>query len=790
MKQAINISVRSLVEHVLRTGDLSHDFQGAVRALEGIRAHRSLQAARPDHYMTEVSVSHEQAVGGFMLKIRGRMDGIYVPAGHGGPDVPIAEEIKTTKRSLDRVKNEQNPLHWAQVKCYAFMYGLENGMDRMDTRLTYYQVEKRETLELNQGFTMDELALFFQGLIDEYIQWIKEVVDWIQHRDQTIATLDFPFRDYRPGQRDMAVGVYRNIRDGEQLIVQAATGIGKTMAAVYPAIKGFPEGYQKKIFYLAARTTGKRVSEAAVNELRARGLSLKSLTLTAKDKICFNPESACNGDECEYAKGFYDRVNQAVRFIFQKDALDRETIEETARAFRVCPFEFSLELSLWVDLIVCDYNYAFDPRAYLRRFFSEDPEDYTFLIDEAHNLVDRAREMFSAEIYKQPVLDVRRSIKEELPEVYRALTQINDWMLRAGKKCREFGTVLAEKEGPDDLYPILRTFLKSTERWLSRNKKRPFRDQLLDIYFSISGFLKVAEQYSEAYATIYEKIKKDLKIKLFCIDPSRGLKDALERSRSAVFFSATMTPAEYFKNILGCESRAKYLTIPSPFPQQNLGIFIADRISTYFKQRKETARDVAQTVLSLVSQKQGNYLVFFPSYQYLEMVYPLLNHEPANMEFICQTPGMTETQRLDFLNRFSRDNTHTLVGLAVMGGVFGEGIDLVGERLSGAAIVGVGLPGISLERELIRGFFAENQGRGFEFAYLYPGINRVLQAAGRVIRSDSDRGIVLLIDQRFTRNQYRRLLPEPWKPVRFHRRNHFRKGLDVFWDQANPDLGS
>jgi DNA excision repair protein ERCC-2 len=524
-------------------------------------------------------------------------------------------------------------------------------------------------------------------------------------------------------------------------------------------------------------------AEKAVAELRAKGLRLKSLTLTAKDKICFCPQSACHPDECEFARGHYDRINAAVEDIFKQEAFTREQIADTAKAFRVCPFEFSLELAIWADCIICDYNYSFDPRVYLRRFFQEENGAYIFLIDEAHNLVDRAREMFSAEIFKQPVLDVRRQLKKELPHVFKSLGRINAWLVKARQKCDVSGNPLAEESSPEELIPLLRAFLFITERWLSKNIKTAFREGLLDLYFAISAFIRVADQYDHSYTTCYEKSGKDLKIKLFCIDPAMHLEGALGRCRSAIFFSATMTPIDYFKQILGCKPAAPHLILPSPFPGENLGLFVADQISTYYRQRDQTADQVNRIVSELVGQKSGNYLLYFPSYAYMRKIFDAFTAHNPQTETILQTPGMSEPEREAFLRRFSQDNPQTLVGFAVMGGIFGEGIDLVGNRLVGAAVVGVGLPGISLERELIKQYFARTLDAGFEYAYLFPGINRVLQAAGRVIRTENDRGVVLLIDQRYARYQYKTLLREEWDPISVHDPRQLADRLQKFWDQ-------
>jgi DNA excision repair protein ERCC-2 len=771
--------VRELVEHVLRSGDLTFEFLGSSRPVEAIRAHQRIQNSRPDTYQPEVSISHQVETDRFRLIIGGRIDGVYIE-----PDRTLIEEIKTTTRNPDYFEKNEQPVHWGQIKTYAYIYGSARGLDEISTQLIYYQIDTAEVREVKRTFGISELEIYFNDLVTRYLEWAATIIDWSGRRDDSIKDLDFPFATYRPGQRQMAVEAYRTIHNRGQLLVQAATGIGKTIAVLYPAVKTLAEELSQKIFYLTARTTGRMVAEKALDELRTKGLRLKSVTLTAKDKICFCPDSACHPDECEYARGHYDRINNAVKTIFtREDAFTREIIIQTAKEFQVCPFEFSLDLSFWADCIICDYNYAFDPRVFLRRFFQEENGDYIFLIDEAHNLVDRSREMFSAEIFKQPVLDVRRQLKDKLPHIFKSLGRINAWLVKARKKCAESRNPLAEKDPPEELIPLLKGFLFITERWLAQNIKTAFRESLLDLYFAVSGFIRVADQYDECYTTCYEKMGKDLKLKLFCIDPSIHLEKALNRCQVAIFFSATMTPMDYFKQILGCDQSAHHVILHSPFPGENLGLFISDQISTYYRHRDQTADQVSQVISALIEQKKGNYLLYFPSYVYMRKIYESYTARCQQIETILQKPGMAESERDMFLRRFSQDNPQTLVGFAVMGGIFGEGIDLVGKRLMGAAVVGVGLPGISLERELIKEYFTTALGAGFEYAYLYPGINRVLQAAGRVIRTENDRGVVLLIDQRYSRFQYKSLLREEWDPIWVQDTRQLADGLRKFWNQ-------
>ena len=776
MKKSIRISVGALAQCVLRSGDLSTDFISSTRPGDGIAAHRKIQNSRGKEYRREVGVTHNVEIRDYVLEINGKIDGIIQ-----FPDHVVIEEIKSTHLSLDHFDRHENPLHWSQLKIYACIYSVQEDLEEIDAQLTYYQLDSGGTKEIRRRFTKDDLESHFREACECYISQLESFDDWCALRDDSIRRLTFPFADYRPGQREMATAVYKIIQDGGQLIIQGATGIGKTMAVLFPAIKALGEGHAEKIFYLTARTTGKVIAEKTLDELRAGGLRLRSVTLTAKDKICFRPDAACSPEECEYAHGYYDRFEASLNEFFSQDAVTREVIESTAGAHRLCPFESSLDLSLWADCIICDYNYVFDPKVYLRRFFLEQGGDYVFLTDEAHNLVDRAREMFSAEIQKTRVLDTRRPLKGDLPEIYKSLGNINSWLLDAARECTESGGFLAEKEQPSDLYPLLEKFLSITDRWLSLNIKKPYREGLSDLYFSVKGFLRISEQYDDSYATMFVTTGKDFRVKLFCMDPSAHLERVLKRCKTVVFFSATMTPVHYFMKILGCDESALGLEIPSPFPAENLCLLVASNISTLYRQRAATKSKVTQMIDAAVGGKKGNYLIFFPSYEYMKMVYTEFQDIRPGTETIVQTYGLTEDERDRFLQRFSEENHDTLLGFVVMGGIFGEGIDLVGDRLSGAVIVGVGLPAISPERELIRNYFADLEQAGFEYAYVYPGMNRVLQAAGRVIRSENDRGVVLLIDKRFSNVNYRDLLPKRWRPSHVRNEIELKQVLEDFW---------
>ncbi len=778
-----SVSVRSLVEFVLQSGDLSPGvFQTRDRAQAGTRGHKRVQDARPEGYQTEVEISLLVEAGDLPMEIRGRIDGLFADQ-----KPVIIEEIKTTTLPLDLLSEDHNPLHWAQAKCYAHMLAQQENLSEVSIHLTYYQLDSKGEKTFEQDFTADELEAFFNALTRSYLVWFSKVRERQMQRDQSIQALDFPYDNYRPEQRDMAVAVYKNIRANDRLYAQAPTGVGKTIATLFPAVKAIAQGFADKIFYLTAKTPGRLVAEESLDDMRQAGLQFKSVTLTAKEKICFCPPVNCDPDECVFARNYFGKVKTALAEIDQHDAFDRPRIEQLAREYEICPFEFSLDLALWMDCIICDYNYAFDPRVYLRRFFDFSTDSYIFLIDEAHNLPDRARSMYSAELDKKTVLGLRRALKGHLPVLVKKLSAINNFLLEKRKACQaEDLDALVEHEPPEKLLKAIWEFSQKAEDWLVKNQPTEFRQELLDFYFSCNNYLRTAEYFDTFYVSYFERRgKADLKAKLFCLDPAPMLVAPLERSQATIFFSATLLPLDYFKKLLTGSTDHPARAFRSPFPVENVNLLIHNRISTKYRQRADSYAPIASLIETICGAQMGNYLVFFPSYAYMTAVLELIKERLPEGQLLIQDRGMTEKERETFLAQFSTDNSETLIGFAVMGGIFGEGIDLVGERLIGAVVVGVGLPQLGFERDLIKGYFDKHNGSGFAYAYQYPGFNRVLQATGRLIRTETDRGIIVLIDERFTHARYRRLVPEHWRRCQvIQSESEIQDHLENFWSQS------
>jgi DNA excision repair protein ERCC-2 len=774
------ISVRDLVEFLLMEGDLDTEtFSGSSRMLEGTRMHQRLQKKRPDEYQKEVSLSHIITSPELELLLRGRIDGVFIQQ-------KIIEEIKSTTRPLADLQAGQPKAHWGQACVYACIYCLQYNWQGCTVRLTYGNLDTNETCQFDRPMSLEELQQFFDGLIAEYQAWALRLAHWNATRTTSLEKLDFPFAAYRAGQRQMAVAVYKAIADGTHLMAEAPTGIGKTMATLFPALKSMPLFDTSRIFYFTARTTGKQLAEQSLGVLRNCGMKAKVLTLTAKEKICLNPGAACTGEECPFARGFFDRLRDAVMDCFDSETWDRATIVQYAQKHQVCPFEFSLTMALWCDVLIGDYNYGFDPRVRLKRFFA-DPDQAAkdnniFLVDEAHNLVDRSREMFSAEINKQTILDIRRPLKKSNTKLYKLFSAVNSELLEMRKAADERGDDYRSNELPPTLVQQLHSLLKECDIWLARNIHTPWRNDLRDCYFEILRFLRTSERFGEHYCTLYLRRGNDITVQLYCLHPAPELAEVLSCTRSCTVFSATLSPRHFYAHCFGFGQDALHISLPSPFPPQNLLTMVAGTLSTRYKDRSTTAPAVASMIHQFITARQGNYLLFFPSYAYLRQIIELVPQMPG-VTVQIQQPGMSEEERQEFLDAFEQQNEQSIVGCAVMGGAFGEGIDLVGSSLEGAVIVGVGLPGISFQRDCIRDFY-DNQKAGFDFAYRFPGFTRVLQAVGRVIRSEEDRGAVLLIDDRLSSYRYRQLMPRWWRTSRISHTTQLSPILQDFWHSS------
>ena len=755
MKREINISVRNLVEYVMRSGDIDNQFRSMSRAVEGTYAHQKVQKTYEKNDLSEVVLKYELEYMQFKFKVEGRADGILFR-----DNETIIDEIKSTTKDLELIDENLNTRHWAQAICYGYFYANQNNLDHLIIQLSYFHLETEKLKKFNRTMNFYELETFFFNLLDKYVKWASVTFDWIEKRDSSIENLEFPFRNYRKGQRELAVAAYKTIKEGKKLYAQAPTGIGKTISVIYPALKVMGEGETSKIFYLSAKTITREAPLYALELLDKGGLHCKAIVITAKEKICLNNEVKCNPEDCPYAKGHFDRVNNAIMDIFENEnRFVMDIILEYSRKHTVCPFEFQLDVSLWADVIICDYNYVFNPRVYLKRFFDINETGYAFLIDEAHNLVDRSREMFSASISKKKMMEARKIIKsfsmKLYDEIYKVVRIINEKAKEADVKNGYY-----QREEIEELYFPIKRIISLMEAYLVEKKASMGYEELVELYFELIGFIRISDLYDEDFVTTIEEMDKDIILTLYCVDASRNISGALKRGSSAIFFSATLSPMDYFMNLLGKDDGDYDIRLSSPFPRENLSIMINSNISTRYKDRERTYKAIKKTIYQFIKKKEGNYMVFFPSYYYMNKVYEIFKEDYPFVHSIIQTGNMNENEKEIFLNEFSE--SENLVAFAVLGGTFSEGIDLVGDLLIGAVVVGVGMPLVGFWRNIIKDYFQSTLGEGFNYAYTYPGMNKVLQAVGRVIRTEEDKGSILLIDDRYSKNLYKNLMPPEW----------------------------
>lgn len=758
-KIIIKDSVRGIIEYILKQGSIDDRYTGSTRALEGTLAHQKLQSNNEkiySNYKKEVKLQKEFQIDNVILIVDGRADGIIIE----GKDVYI-EEIKSTMKSLILIDEDYNELHWAQAKFYAYIYSKQNTLNNIKVRLSYFNLETEEVKSFDREFNIEDLESFVFEIINEYKKWVLLKSELLTIRNESIKSLKFPFDNYRKGQKELAIACFNTIKEKAVLFAQAPTGIGKTISTIFPAVKSLGESRGDRIVYLTAKTITRTVAEESVKKLKDKSLKCKSITLTAKEKICFKEKSSCNPENCEYALNYYDKVNNVIfNILKEEDTFTREKIEEYAKKEKLCPFELSLDLSLWCDLIICDYNYAFDPRARLKRFFEDDVGNNVLLVDEGHNLVDRSRSMFSAEIYKDKILKASKVIKGKAPNLFKALNAINKYLIEIRKELQEAEVnSLYKKDEYKDLYKLLRIFMKECDEYLVKSANTEGYDEIKDLYFEIRAFISISELYSKEYVTLVDINKNDVKIKLFCVNPSKNLSKIVQGSYSTIIFSATLTPINYYIDLLGGDDKSYRMKLPSPFKKENLKIY-GKPLNMRFKHRENNIDTVCNLIYNFKEEEMGNYMVFLPSYQYLNKIFERYKELYGDKNIICQGEVLTEEQRELFLNSFKIDSN--ILAFCVIGGVFSEGIDLPGKRLIGSIIVGVGFPKISNEGDIIKDYYEE---KGFNYAYIYPGINKIMQAAGRVIRTETDKGRILLIDDRYYTLKYRSLLPREWELI-------------------------
>ena len=781
-KPVIRISVRNLVEFILRDGDLDNTkgIMDKEAMLKGGRLHRKIQRQMGSNYQAEVPLKKETEYEDLIILTEGRADGILTD-----PDRVVLDEIKGIYGNVSKLEAPV-PVHKAQAMCYAWVYADKEKLERITVQMTYANLDTEEIRRFQETFSYEELEAWYRELLDKYHKWVSYENLWKSKRNASMEGLEFPFA-YRKGQREMVSAVYHTISMGKQIFIQAPTGVGKTMSTIFPAVRALGEKKGDRIFYLTAKTITRTVAGEAFRILQEKGLKFQVIMITAKEKLCILDKPACDPSSCPYAKGHYDRINEAVFELWTTSQLyGREQILAQAEKWRVCPFELCLDLAVWVDGVICDYNYVFDPNAHLRRFFGEGVSgDYIFLIDEAHNLVERGREMYSASLYRKELLEAKKLVKPFHAKLARSLEKTGRQLLELKKECGPENYKVLENPGAVTL--SLLQAMGELENFLEEPGDSKVSEQILDFYFRVRDFLNIAQLVDENYVVyVAEDEDGDFYMKLFCVNPAQNLDSFLKKGRSAVFFSATLLPMSYYKKLLSVQEDDYGIYVRSPFSAQKRCILLGTDVSSRYTRRNyEEYKKIASYIAHMAWQKKGNYMVFFPSYKLLEEVRNVYQEEFSVpwVRCIAQSSSMTEREREEFLEEF-RQGEASLLGFCVMGGIFSEGIDLIGERLIGVVIVGTGLPLVSREREILKRYYDEKGEDGFAYAYRYPGMNKVLQAAGRVIRTREDVGAILLLDDRFARAEYKELFPAEWTDRKCCSLGNVERHLKKFWESV------
>jgi DNA excision repair protein ERCC-2 len=819
---SFDVSVRDLVEFVLRRGDLRSGpfFTSPSRALEGTRGHQKLQSSRPDHYQAEVSLKWVTIRPTFTLTLRGRIDGVKEEPGE-----IVLEEIKTVTGEWSQKPSD---LHWAQLRIYGGIWNRLNPSRPLHLRLTYFHLETDVEHCFDEKKDPASVEVFLENVLGQYLNWLEQHVARTIQRNVAIQNLAFPFSKLRVGQESMLETVANLHLKGGATMVEAPTGIGKTMASLLPSIKALTGEQVRQVMIVLARTPGQTVFQEALKLLEQNGAKIKTLSIIARDKVCLQGTKACDPANCPKRLGHFDRLTEARHAAIHEapDLLDTSALIELGDRFNLCPHALATQLAPWVDVVMGDYNYAFDPGAQLNYLFGEEAprrNKTALLVDESHNLVDRGREMHSQCIRTETWTPTVKWLQKNEPrgatllrELWKAMMaafktetgkgvtpqplvhqtelfpkqtqtappKLSNESLKINKRVSPYEVIFDEI--PESWILIMDQFLQASEEKLKTASSSKVHKGLLELYFEIHGFLKASRAAGKNHRIILKRKNRHVTLHRFCMDPSRELSASWKKAWSTLFFSATLSPAAFYRQLIGLNERHSSLSLPSPFQKSQWQIIIHQGISTTYRQRAYTYSDVAQVIRLTSQSKQGNYLTFFPSYEYLRQVMEQLTNLPELPEsktiLLAQTPEMDESTRSEFLSAFKKQDGKTRIGLAVMGGIFGEGIDLIGKALIGVIVVGVGLPQVCLERDLIREHFDANGGDGFDFAYRHPGINRVMQAVGRLIRSEKDRGVAVLIDQRYRDKSYFHLLPNEWPIECIEHTEKLEPTIKRFWN--------
>lgn len=791
------LSVGELCETALRGGDLFAPRAKMYAAAKEDKIRRRLQSEAGLAYMPDLPLSHTCLLEGMYYTVSGNADGVVKKDG-----AFLVESVQCVRGAA--FYEPPREIFLAELKCYAYFLSVREELSLVSAELVYFDVDREKVKRFSYCFDVDTLREYYIGLLKK----ISKRAEFLRRRTAlelpTASSARFPYRELREGQEIMIREGYSAIRRGQRLFVEAPTGTGKTISALYPAVRALGDGYTDKIFYLTAKASTRREAYSAAANLFLAGVRLRTVVITAKEQCCLcatrSADGSCSAAECEFARGYYDRVNDAIFELLEgQNGYPRKQIEAVAKKYRICPYELSLDLSEFCDIVICDYNYAFDPSVYFRRYFSADgmKGKYTFLIDEAHNLPDRAREMYSASLCRSAFEGLLSACAEEDGSptaildsallAFRPLYGLCRDTLTKDADGREQG-FFAAKQPPLHFDEAMAEFVRKSDAWYRRNRRHALAEPLAKLSSAVRRYLLVNEYFDRGFLSYVQVLNGDITVKSCCLDPSPILDQLLHRASASVFFSATLTPFDYYCSILGGKEKGAEVSLPSPFDSENLCVAVASYVSTRFEERQKNVGRFATLIAATVSARHGNYIAYFPSYDCLESVLKVFVKKYPKVETVVQKRHMGIKEREEFLLAFREDVGHLRVGFCVLGGAFSEGVDLPGSRLIGAIVFGVGLPGLSDERNMLRDYADPDGIDGYDYAYTFPGMNRVLQASGRVIRQAEDRGVVVLADDRYLLPKYRALFPNHWKNIQCAgNASSLAEVVKRFWDNAREN---
>ena len=777
-KYRVRTSVRKIVEFVLRCGSIDRRIseKSEIDAmLKGAKIHRKIQSQAGAGYKSEVPLKHEFDMGDHIIFTEGRADGVICEDGSYTVD-----EIKTLFSDPEEL-DEPKYVHLSQAMFYAYFILCDNALENISVRMTYVNYDTEEKKFFNYDYTAEDIKEKVFCIIEQYDKWVVMEHEHLNLRNETIRELSFPY-PFRTGQERIVKAVYNSVKNRRNLYLEAPTGSGKTLGVMYPAIHAMGEERCSRIFYLTARNVAARAAVEASAILTGKGLILNSVHILSRNNACMLSEPQCDPVSCKYADGFFDRINDILfHMLTNEKSFDRDVIFRYAEEYKLCPYYLILELTRFMDLIVCDYNYVFDPDVRLSSFFDDGGENFIFLVDESHNMVSRSRDMYSASILKEDVLASRRLFKERNRKVYLALGRLNKVLLELRKNTEKITVLNSIACITDPLEHVMFEF----DRFLEKEEDAVFRSEVLEYYFVFRSFLNAYARSDERYVYYCEADGKDLLVKILCVDPSEDIKNSIACGVSTVFFSATLRPLEYYKRLTGAADSDYEYQAPSPFPPGNKKIFIGADVSSRYKRRNESEfRKIASYISKMALSRKGNYLVFFPSHKMLQDVLKVYKEEfdCDDINWAVQSRMMLDDDREIFLENFEENAKRSFIGFSVMGGIFSEGIDLPGDRLIGVAVIGTGIPQISGETDILRTKYEEMDLNGFDYALKYPGMNKVMQSAGRLIRTETDTGMILLLDDRFLNRDYRNLFRNDWADPEVVVLDDFDIRAEDFWN--------